>query len=312
MASNNTENQDHFSNTNLASSSRALFNKKLSQFIGFMPKGKQTIDFIVDNPEQASKLLHAEKSITQTSANRHMYFSAVVAYLKHTDHGKKRSDPLKERWVSVQKANWEERRQQALNNEPTQNQIIVSQTVSWQDVIKMRDTLKEGSPEKLLLSLYTYVPPVRADYFDVRINPPKTTITETKDNYITLDPTDASKSFLSIRDFKTANKYKEIRHQLPPALYEIIQESLKVKPRNYLFVMQTDATRPYDRGSFSKWANKVLTDLFKVPMTLTSLRHLFVSTLDFNKTRASELEKIGNSMGHSISMQKGYQWIAEQ
>ena len=312
MASNNAQIQDHFSNTNLAESSRALFNKKLSQYISFMPKGKQTIDFIVDNPEQASKLLHENKNITQTSANRHMYFSAVVAYLKHTDHGKKRSEPLKERWISVQKTNWEERRQQALNNEPTQNQLIVSQTISWQDVVKKRDELKAGTPEKLLLSLYTYVPPVRADYFEVRINPPKTTISETKDNYVVIDPTDSTKSFLSIRDFKTANKYKEIRHQLPPELYETIQQSLKAKPRNYLFVMQTDATRPYDRGAFSKWANKVLTDLFKAPMTLTSLRHLFVSTLDFNKTRASELEKIGNSMGHSISMQKGYQWIAEQ
>jgi len=304
--------QDHFLNTNLAESSRTLFNKKLVQFIGFMPKGKQTIDFIVDNPEQASKALNDEKSITQTSANRHMFFSAVVAYLKHTDYGKKRSEPLKERWINVQKANWEERRQQSLNNEPTQNQIVVSQTVNWQDIIKMRDTLKAGTPERLLLSLYTYVPPVRADYFNVRINPPKTTISDSKDNYVVLDPQGAEKSFLSIRDFKTANKYKEIKHQLPSALYEEIKQSLKDKPRNYLFVMQTDVTRPYDRGSFSKWANKVLTDLFKVPMTLTSLRHLFVSTLDFNKTRASELEKIGNSMGHSISMQKGYQWIAEQ
>jgi integrase len=170
----------------------------------------------------------------------------------------------------------------------------------------MRDTLKVGSPERLLLSLYTYIPPVRADYFEVRINPPKSIIEDSKSNYIVLDN---EKSALVLQDFKTAAKYKEIRHTLPPPLFQEIQQSLKDKPRNYLFVMQTDSTRPYDRGAFSKWANKVLSDLFKIPMTLTSLRHLFISTLDFNKTRASELEKIGNSMGHSISMQKGYQWI---
>ena len=304
---------DLFANTRLADSSRSLFNKKLTQFIAMMPKGKQTIDYIVDNPEQASKYLEAEKSITQTSANRHMFFSAVVAYLKHTDSGRKRSDMLKQRWETLQKNNWESRRQQALNNEPTQNQIVVAQTLTWNDVVKKRDTLNAGSPERLLLSLYTYIPPVRADYFEVRINPPQSIVEDPqKKNYLLLDKSDPNKSYLVLNDFKTANKYKEIRHQLPPPLFQEIHASLKTKPRNYLFVMQTDATKPYDRGAFSKWANKILSDLFKVPMTLTSLRHLFISTLDFNKTRASELEKIGNSMGHSISMQKGYQWIESQ
>ena len=73
--------------------------------------------------------------------------------------------------------------------------------------------------------------------------------------------------------------------------------------------MPTDRTRPYDRNGFSKWANKELKQIFKVPITLTTLRHLYVSTLDFNTTRAIDLERIGNSMGHSIAMQKGYQWI---
>ena len=98
---------NHFANTQLAESSRSLFNKKLTQFIGFMPSGKQTIDYIIDNPEEAVKILNAEKSITQTSANRHMYYSAAVAYLKHTDAGRKRSDQLKKRWESKQKENWE-------------------------------------------------------------------------------------------------------------------------------------------------------------------------------------------------------------
>jgi hypothetical protein len=183
----------------------------------------------------------------------------------------------------------------------------------------MPDTLAFSNPqtysdlkpglERLLLSMYTYIPPVRADYFDVRINPPKSVIDNSKDNFIVFDKTHPEKSVLVIRDFKTANKYKEIKHALPLQLYKEIQLSLTEKPRDYLFVMPTNATRPYDRGSFSKWANKVLQSLFNVSITLTSLRHLFVSTLDFNNTRASELEKIGNSMGHSIAMQKGYQWI---
>jgi len=294
---------DYFANTTLAQSSRALFNKKLDQFVAFVPN--KTLDYIIDNPESASKILNNQTQITQTSANRHMFFSAVVAYLKHSDAGRKRSEPLKNRWIKIQKDNWEERRHQSINNEPTNNQIEVAKEVDWQTVIRKRDSLPTGSLERLLLSLYTYLPPIRADYYDVKINPANL---GGKDNILILEKT-PEKSQLIIRDFKTATKYKEIKHILPVQLFNDIKDSLKAKPRDYLFVMQTDATRPYDRGSFSKWANKTLKTLFNVPMTLTSLRHLFVSTLDFNKTRASELEKIGNSMGHSLAMQKGYQWI---
>lgn len=290
-----------FHNTSLAESSRTLFGKKLAQYIGFLPKGK-TIDFIIDNPEQASKILQNETSIAQTSANRHMFYSAVVAYLKHTDQGKKRAEPLKKRWEAIQKENWEERRQQSVNNEPSKNQIIVAQTLTWADIIKKRDELKPGM-EKLLLSMYTYIPPVRADYFDVEINPKNQ---ETRSNFLVLNKTPPE---LVIRDFKTATKYKEIRHTLPPELYKLIQLSLKEKPRDHLFVMPSNVKRPFDRAAFSKWANKILQSLFNVQINLTSLRHLFISTLDFNKTRATDLEKIGNSMGHSIAMQKGYQWI---
>lgn len=299
---------DYFANTSLALTSRALFNKKIEQFVSFMPDKNRNIDYIIDNPEIANKILIKEETITQTSANRHMFYSAVVAYLKHTDMGKKRSEPLKNRWIKIQKDNWEERRQQSINNEPTNNQIEVASAVDWQTIIKKRDSLPSGSNERLLLSLYTYLPPVRADYYNVRINP-KTT--EGKFNLLLLDKTHAENSFMIIRDFKTASKYKEIKHTLPVQLFNEIHESLKKVPRNFLFVMPTDLTRPYDRGSFSKWANKVLQQLFNIPINLTSLRHLYVSTLDFNKTRASELEKIGNSMGHSIAMQKGYQWISE-
>jgi len=296
---------DYYTNTQLAESSRTLFNKKLTQFVSFLPIGKQNIDYLINNPEEAAKVLNSQTALAQTSANRHMFYSAVVAYLKHTDKGKLQTQQIKSQWDTIQKNNWEERRQQALNNEPTQNQIIVAQTVSWADVLKARDNQTTGSLEKLLLSLYTYIPPVRADYFDVKIN--KSEDKETKSNQIVLSQNSGT---LILRDFKTKNKYTEIRHQLPQALYDEIQASLKSKPRPYTFVMPTNQTKPYDRGAFSKWANKTLTAVFKVPMTLTSLRHLFVSTLDFNKTKARDLEQIGNAMGHSISMQKGYQWLS--
>ena len=296
-----------FANTSLAPSSRSLFTKKIKQFAAFMPEGKQTIQYLIDNPEKAAKALKAQTTIAQTEANRHMFYSAAVAYLKHTDDGKRRSEPLKQRWETLQKENWEVRRQQSLDNEPLQAQQAVAQNLKWSDVLKRRDELPHGSNERLLLSLYTCLPPVRADYYSVKINPNPLPAAMTKTNYLILTSSPET-SILVLRDFKTAAKYKEIKHIIPPALHEELKPLLKSRSP-YIFTMPTDPTRPYDRGAFSKWANKTLTHIFGIPMTLTTLRHLYISTLDFNKTKASELERIGNSMGHSVAMQKGYQWI---
>jgi integrase len=307
---------DPFANTSLAQTSRTLFTKKIQQFIAMMPPSNRSLDYIVDNPEAAEQILKANTTITQSSANRHMFFSAIVAYLKHTDAGRRRSERLQNRWLEIQKTNWDIRRDAALDNAPNPNQAIVASTLSWAQVVQMRTSLEAGTLPHLLLSLYTYIPPVRADYYEVKIinitnqTQNQSQTADLKTNFILLGPT-AQTSSLVIRDFKTAAKYKEIKHTLPQPLYDTIKASLQAKPRSYLFTMPTDPSRPYDRGSFSKWANKVLTHLFKVPMTLTSLRHLFISTLDFNKTKARDLEQIGNAMGHSIGMQKGYQWIAE-
>jgi len=299
---------DHFTNTSLAATSRKLFNDKLNKFAAMLPQTTKPIDSLLDNPDASARALAANTTITQSSANRHLFYSAVVAYLKHTDQGRSKPTAIKDQWITIQRANWEERRQQGLDNAPSQANAEAAQTIKWDDVIKARDALPVGTSTHLLLSLYTYLPPLRADYYDVTINPSAVKQRDPKVNFLLL-PSTTTPATLVIRDFKTAAKYKEIKHDLPPMLVTTIEASLKTDPRHYLFVMPTDKTRPYDRNGFSKWANRELKQIFKVPITLTTLRHLYVSTLDFNTTRARDLERIGNSMGHSIAMQKGYQWI---
>lgn len=291
----------------LSESSRKLYNKKLDQYISFMPDDNKSIGFIVDNPGIAVNILLNEENVKQTATNRHLFYSSVVAYIKHTEEGRRRSDRIKRKWEEIQKSNWEERRLLDLGGELSNKDKEIMTAVKWTDIIAMRDKLVAGSNEKLLLSLYTYLPPVRADYFEVRINPPASIVNDKKKSYIQIGETGAT-SELVIRDFKTSSTYKEIRHKLPEELFQEIVVSLGLKPRRYLFVMPSDESKPYDRGGFSKWANKVLHELFKVPMTITSIRHIFITTIDFTKVRAIELDKIARAMGHGLAMQKGYQW----
>jgi hypothetical protein len=289
----------------LAKSSRDLYNRKLEQFISFLPAGRQSIDFIVDNPGLALSALHSEKSIVQSATNRHLFYSAVVAYLIHVPAGQQRAARIKQKWLEIQKGNWEGHRAEDMEDLSDRAKAVVA-AVRWKDVVAMRDKLPLGSDERLLLALYTYLPPVRADYFEVAINPPKTLIEKTKRNYLVLR--EDGSGLMVLRNFKTASRYKEIRHELEKDLLREIHASLEVKPRRFLFVMATEPSAP-SRDGFSKWANRVLRDLFKVPITLTSLRHLFISTLDFTHIRPAALEKIAREMGHGIAIQKEYQWL---
>ena len=290
----------------LAKSSRDLYNRKLEQFISFLPAGRQSVDFIVDNPGLALAALHNEKSIVQSATNRHLFYSAVVAYLIHVPAGQRRAARIKQKWLEIQKGNWEEHRAEDMEDLSDKAKAVVA-AVRWKDVVAMRDKLPMGSDERLLLALYTYLPPVRADYFEVAINPSKTLIEKTKRNYLVLRY-DGS-GLMVLRNFKTAARYKEIRHELEADLLLAIHASLALKPRRFLFVMATDPKEAPSRDGFSKWANRVLQDLFKVPITLTSLRHLFISTLDFTHIRPAALEKIAREMGHGIAIQKEYQWL---
>jgi hypothetical protein len=299
---------EYIKDTELSESSRKLYNNKITQFISFLPKDNQHISYIIDNPGIAFNILLNEKSITQSITNRHMFISAIVAYIKHTSDGQKRSDRIKRKWEEIQKNNWNERRLMDLKNELTDKEKAIIKAIKWADIITKRNLLVAGSYEKLLLSLYTYFPPIRADYFEVRINPPLTIIKDKTKNYIQLSE-NKDDSILVIRDFKTSSTYKEIKHNIPQELFNEIIISLALHPRKYLFVMPSDISRPYDRNGFSKWANKVLQKLFNLPITLTSLRHIYISTLDFTKLRAINLDKISREMGHGIAMQKGYQWI---
>ena len=86
-----------------------------------------------------------------------------------------------------------------------------------------------------------------------------------------------------------------------------LQESLKKKPRRYLFTREDNTPYP-NRKQFSNWACRTLSVTLKHPMTLTALRHLYIGYHMKNKT-AKELTDMAKKMGHSRSMQRAYEWI---
>jgi hypothetical protein len=155
--------------------------------------------------------------------------------------------------------------------------------------------------DKLLLAMYTIIPPVRIDYYATHIIK-ESQIPET-DNYIILKNGEAE---LVIRKYKTSRKHGTIHHPiLPNELYNIIIQSLDKYPRKYLF---ENSGKPYTPNGFCKWSSATLQKLFGVELTLTMIRHIYISSLDLSNITVEEKINIGKLMGHTIGVQAQYEW----
>jgi hypothetical protein len=227
-------------------------------------------------------------------------FSVVLSVFRHVPGVKEKYATAHTLWVEAfQKVDTaiEERYNK---NEPTQKQR--DGYVPYPDFIKMRDKLDKGTIERLLLAMYTYIRPLRADYNKVRLYK-SVPAGKHEPNYISMTKAGCH---MHLEEYKTAKTYGAYELDLPAALCAEIHASLDKWPRQYLFTMKNDV--PFHKpNSFTKWANRILQSQFepKTP-TLTMLRHSYINTLDFNKLTVAERMEEAKLMAHNKDVQEIY------
>jgi hypothetical protein len=277
----------------------------------------QSLSALLLHPEQALTALSAcGDSVKQTPTNRHVFLSAVVAYLTHcggdSSGGAVDSVELLRTWKAHQRENWEPLSEHYANHEPTALQRDKA-VIPYQQILQCRDALERGSFERLLLSFYTMMEPLRADYFATEIvhggGSAETAVAAvaaaTEENILVLlSPTSVE---LKVRDFKTKHRHPVIENSLPLSLIRELHASLDRYPRRYLFVKE-DKRSPFTRKEFSSWACSTLSRVLRQPMTLTVLRHLYITEKVAVDTPLADMKEIAKKMGHSRGMQRAYEW----
>ncbi len=304
----------YFQGSPLSPNTIKVYEPRIRKWRDLVP-GK-SLEYIILLPRQAIRILSlhlkqrelAEKKAVCTMTNLRNYIAPILAVLRHSPQMV--SIPDQQEYLQVWSKIMDdvnrpisERRNQQI---PT---AIQSQKggshLSFDDLVKRRDQGDLEMYPHLLLSMYTYIYPVRADYYATELI--RGDDEPTSPNYIRI--TDDGLE-LVLRDFKTAKKYPPIHYpSLPEPLSSIILQSIEKQPRKYLF--QKPNGLPYSRTTFSQWASHTLHQIFGVEMTLTLIRHHFVSTLEMD-VPVAQLEKIGQLMGHSVPMQRLYKWHPEQ
>lgn len=300
-----------FEDTELHVNSVKLYNTKLNEWISYMPPIYQSLVCIVMFPDVALEALRTNLKV-DTNTNRHIYIVAIMSFIKHkrsllSHLSQEQYSIVRVRWIDINNENEKPIIERRLENKPTDKQQAKGgHLLSFNDIVVKRDELPTGSSERLLISMYTMIPPVRADYFATQIVYDDEVPTER--NYIRIKNDNVE---CILTDFKTAKTYKQITHKFPPCLVTELNESLRIKPRSYLFI--NTKGEPYTRNAFVLWTRRCLTRLFETDFTLVFFRHAFITDFITNKvtseTTDAEIKEISDKMGHSPEMFRGYKWI---
>jgi hypothetical protein len=276
-----------------------------------MPDIYKSLACIIMFPDISMNALENSLKVN-TNTNRHIFIVAVMSFIKHkknllTHLSKDQYCSIRVKWIDINNENEAPIIQRRLENKPTDAQLSKGGSqLTFAQIISKRDELPVGSYERLLISMYTYIPPVRADYFATEIV--YNDDVPTQNNYIRIKDDDVH---CIITDFKTAKTYKQITHNFPPELVAELMASLKNKPRKYLF--PNTRNEPHTRNSYVLWTRRCLTRIFGTDFTLVFFRHAFIT--DFIRTKITPhttdevVKEISDKMGHSPEMFRGYRWI---
>lgn len=152
-----------------------------------------------------------------------------------------------------------------------------------------------------IVCLYTLQNPVRADYGEMRVVKSLASCNPSK-NYFLINPDNVDDCYFYFRNYKTSEKYGEVRVKAHRAIVELTLEKKKGVFHGGLNVISQS------RDSLTKRIPKIFQNLVGKPVSVSLLRHSFITWWLKNNPEASiaEKEEIARTMLHSRFVQETY------
>ena len=305
----------------LCAGTKVLYLSKIKRVQESIMVGK-SLDLILSNPKlfvrNLLKFGESEKgrglgSVGLSAHSLESYMASLMSLFHHNQDYRESHYELYKVWKSELELIKLPIKEKYLGNKPTAKQEKA--LVSFERICEVRDGLAKGSLERLLLCMYTMIPPVRSDYAFLCIYRRRVLSKAVSDsNYLLI----YSKIRMEVvlNSYKTSAKYKEIRIKLPLELCEEILLSLEKQPRDYLFVSKRGGCPygdlKYGERAYNAWANYLLKRLFGDRFSLTMFRHIYISRPDLalHLKTGLEQDELARLMGHSADIQRKYFWFS--
>ena len=192
------------------------------------------------------------------------------------------------------------------NAELSENKKTFTQEQNWvtMDQLKKatKQLLKGGVTQNALIAaLYTYQPPVRLDYYDMKIVGPKDKL-DGKQNFLVIY--NRSRKVFVFRNFKTANKYTEVKVPVSKKLNTVINKFLKDHPNREYLLEKIRTKEPLTRNALGKIIPTVFESTGK-QVSLNILRHVYISeAIDIDQIKAQQ--ELAKNMLHDPETQQQY------
>jgi hypothetical protein len=230
-------------------------------------------------------------------------YAAMIALFIHNQHFANNNIELFEHWKNLLAIRRKPIEDMYDSNLPTDKQI--KSYIPLTEIIKIRDSLPYGSIEKILVLMYTAIPPVRCDYHQLKIYTSLLAkrCDEYHGNYILSDDDITD---VILQKYKTAKHHGTISIELPDEVWDEIEYNLELSPRSYLFVNK-NGDMFSNKVSFRWWAKPILCRLFGENFTLHTFRHIYV-TDKINYLTYDQKKKMAGDMCHSLHQQSRYAW----
>lgn len=261
----------------------------------------------IEKPDDVIKhYKEIEKHLTDVPPkNRKTRLSALVVFIDKEPHATDAVECFRRQMTDDGKKADEEADEQKLTDRQKEGMM------EYDDIMKMYRTLeqevsplmKRTSIDKkqfvkvqmyVLLSCLLLIPPRRSlDYTEFKLRE----IDPEKDNFM---KTEKRKPYFVFNQFKTANKYKQQKEEIPSKLKSIINAWEKLNPHDWL-LMNSKQTGKINATQLTN----LLYGFFNKPVSTSLLRHIYLSH-KYGGINLKEMKEDAEKMGHSVAEQMKY------
>jgi hypothetical protein len=190
------------------------------------------------------------------------------------------------------------------SQQPTQKQA--DNFVSWDNIVDFRDQYYKdmNATQRLLLALYTYIPPVRADYTPMRVVNRKPSKFEDGHNYLVWN----SQPYFIFHAYKTAVRYGDKYVKIPTPLKKELTAYLNINTDNeYLFESNG---KPWSPTRLGAAVRKIFQQYHQLDTGINLIRHAYLTKYHAGQKPLEELEKVASAMMHGPMLSQAYRFIS--
>jgi len=288
--------------TSLSAQTRKSYKRLMNEMQRELNDGKETIEFAKDT----EKVVKWIEELPKAFSTKKLYYAMLKSHLR--DYGGEEYKEAEKVYGDTMYKYNTKLSEVAENQEMTKREAAL--WIEWPDVVKLREKLIDNITDMssfqdaLIISLYSHLPPARADYAPMRVvtNEP----TDTSGNYLLVPPGTQRATFI-FNEYKTAKTLGQRRIAAPPPLSALIRGWLRLNDSGWFLLGENG--RPMNEDLLGKRIKKIFTRETGRGTGINILRHSYITEARRGEKPLKEQKKLADAMGHSIGMSQLYRRV---